>query len=245
MDDLRHVDRIGLIGDVHQEDELLERAIAELQARGAERVLCVGDLVDGPGDLGRCCDLLARHGVLTVRGNHDRWLVTDATRDLSDPEVRRRLPAAVLVHLETLRHRIPAATLAYLEALPATRALATQRGKALLCHGLGANDMAFVGADDGVRSLEDNAERSALQADPEVQIVLNGHTHQRMVRSFPGLTVVNAGTISRRNEQGAVLVDLASGDVSWLDLRPGQRTAQVSLGSLPSDPASPAERWGA
>jgi predicted phosphodiesterase len=68
-----------------------------------------------------------------------------------------------------------------------------------------------------------------------VQIVLDGHTHQRMVRSFAGLTVVNAGTLSRRHEPGAVLVDLPSGDVSWLDLCPGRRTEQARLGSLFAD----------
>jgi hypothetical protein len=56
--DFRHLERIGLIGDVHTEDARLERAIRELVARGAERLLCVGDIVDGPGDLARCCDLL-------------------------------------------------------------------------------------------------------------------------------------------------------------------------------------------
>jgi predicted phosphodiesterase len=229
MEDLRHAGRLGLIGDVHAEDALLQRAIEELGARGAERLLCVGDLVDGPGDLGRCCDLLTRHGVLTVRGNHDRWLVADATRDLSDPEVRRRLPAGVIIHLENLRRSIPPATLAYLQALPATRALATRRGVALLCHGLGPNDMAFVGAED---SGEDNEALRELEADPAIQLVLNGHTHKPMVRRFAGLTVVNAGTISRRNEQGAVLVDLASGEVTWLALPPGRPTEVTPLGSV-------------
>jgi predicted phosphodiesterase len=238
MEDLRHVGRLGLIGDVHAEDALLERAIEELGACGAERLLCVGDLVDGPGDLGRCCGLLARYGALTVRGNHDRWLVADATRDLSDPEMRRRLPAGIIAHLENLRRSIPEATLAYLQALPATRALATRRGAALLCHGLGPNDMAFVGAEDSGASLAENEALRALQADAEVQIVFNGHTHQRMVRHFAGLTVVNAGTISRRNEQGAVLVDLASGEVTWLALQPGRPTEVTRLGSILSTAGS-------
>jgi predicted phosphodiesterase len=85
-----NVDRIGILGDVHAEDGLLERAIRELRARGAETILCVGDLADGQGDLDRCCDLLRQHDVLTVRGNHDRWLLSDLAKDLSDPAVTKR-----------------------------------------------------------------------------------------------------------------------------------------------------------
>ncbi len=92
--------------------------------------------------------------------------------------------------------------------------------------------MAFVGPEDGWGPREENAELAALEAHPEIRIVLNGHTHQRMVQSFARLTVVNAGTICRRHEQGAVLLDLASGEVSWLGLRPGRPTEEARLGSL-------------
>jgi predicted phosphodiesterase len=230
--DLRDVERIGLIGDVHTEDALLERAIRELVARGAERLLCVGDISNGLGDLARCCDLLRRHGVLAVRGNHDRWLLADVTRDLSDPEVRRRLPAGVITHLVNLRQSIPAETIAYLGALPATLALSTRRGIALLCHGLDANDLASLGPDDDGYALETNDDLHALQADPEVQIVLNGHTHRRMVRHLAGLTVVNAGTLRADREPGVVLLNVASGDVTWLDLGAGGAPEVAHLGSL-------------
>jgi predicted phosphodiesterase len=37
--------------------------------------------------------------------------------------------------------------------------------------------------------------------------MIGGHTHQRMVRVFPGLTVVNVGTIHRKDEQTFTVID--------------------------------------
>ena len=48
----------GLIGDVHQEDGLLDRVLDYLEATRVDSLLCVGDIADGRGDLMRCRLLL-------------------------------------------------------------------------------------------------------------------------------------------------------------------------------------------
>ncbi|MDX6568798.1 MAG: hypothetical protein QOH15_1376, partial [Gaiellales bacterium] len=53
------------------------------------RVYDVGDIADGPGDIDACVSLLTEHDVLTVRGNHDRWLLTDAMRQ--EPHAHSRV----------------------------------------------------------------------------------------------------------------------------------------------------------
>jgi hypothetical protein len=40
---------VGVIGDVHGEDEYLEAALAFFERAGVGRVLSVGDIVDGEG----------------------------------------------------------------------------------------------------------------------------------------------------------------------------------------------------
>jgi predicted phosphodiesterase len=45
--------------------------------------------------------------------------------------------------------------------------------------------------------------------------MLGGHTHERMVRVFPGLTVVNAGTIYRNYEQTFVVADFGAMRVAF------------------------------
>jgi UDP-2,3-diacylglucosamine pyrophosphatase LpxH len=50
--------------------------------------------------------------------------------------------------------------------------------------------------------------------DADFRWVINGHSHRQMVRSFPGMTIINAGTLRPHSpcfleldfEQGVVLV---------------------------------------
>lgn len=230
--DLSTARRVGLIGDVHTEAEILERAIRDLRALGADIVLCVGDIANGRGDLARCCDLLEHHDVITVRGNHDRWLLNDLAQDPDDPAVRQRLPAALVTHLTHLRRDIPARTIRFLTSLPATRTFGTRRGEIMLCHGLGPNDVAGITPDQSADLVAANTELKALLVSSELRIVLNGHTHHRMVRQIDHLTIVNAGTLHPAQEPGAVLLDLAQGSVFWLHLVEGNAPAPEFLGTL-------------
>ena len=231
--DLESTRRIGLIGDVHTEADLLERAIRELSALGADVVFCVGDIATGQGDLVRCCDLLQHHGVFTVRGNHDRWLLADLAQDPDSPAVRARLPAGVLSHLVQLRASVPTATARYLASLPPTRTFMTSRGFTMLCHGLGANDVAGVLPEWSAEILAADAELVSLLARSELRLVLNGHTHHRMVRRVDHLTIVNAGTLHPDQDPGAALLDLELGNVLWLDLGAPRSCAPELLGQLP------------
>jgi putative phosphoesterase len=189
--------RTGIIGDVHGEDVRLENALRFMQER-SEKVFCTGDVVDGAGDVNRCCALLQEHEVVTVRGNHDRWLLEDSMRDLTE--------ATPLAELNQ-------ESLAFLQALPLTHAFDTVAGRVLLCHGMGENDMQRVTPDDYGYALEVKYELHDLINAREFRIVIAGHTHRPMVRDFGGLTVINAGTLYRNHKPRVLLVDFASGEV--------------------------------
>ena len=109
--------KLGLVGDIHAEDERLAAALEIFRRERADQVLFVGDVVDGEGDVDRCCALLAASNALGVRGNHDRWLVEDRMRTLPHAH-----------HKDALAPR----SLALLSALPATRDIPTPRGLLLL-----------------------------------------------------------------------------------------------------------------
>jgi predicted phosphodiesterase len=199
--------RVGLIGDVHGEDAFLEAALGYFVEREASLVLCTGDIPDGYGSVARSCELLRDRGVMAVRGNHERWFLTGAMRDLPDATPLDAVP---------LRER------EYLAALPPVREFSTPLGGLLLCHGLGMNDMAKVGPDDEGYALVTNDELRSLMRDPRYELVVNGHTHKPMVRHFEGLTIVNAGTLRRDSDPGFLLLDFGRGVVDmlrWSDAR--------------------------
>src|SRR4051812_44257896 len=188
--------RVGLIGDLHAEDEALAFALQELKKLGAETLLQVGDIADGRGDLSRTVALLREHQVLAVRGNHDRWLPSNQMRELP--------------HANVLAEAAPAA-LAYLTQLPVTREFRSPRGHVLLCHGLGTNDMAGVKPDDEGYAIASNAELQQLITERRYRFVLNGHTHRAMLRTFGPLSIINAGTLHRDDERCFTFVDFERG----------------------------------
>lgn len=184
--------RIGLIGDVHQEDLALGWALGLLQDEGVDLVVCVGDIADGFGDLDACCELLESHGVVTVKGNHDRWFLAQQMRDL---------PQAAAAGAATPASR------EWLEQLPSTVSIETPGGLALVCHGMDSDDMVGVKPHDEGYALESNLPLQRLLASDEHRIVIAGHTHQPMLRRVGHLTLVNAGTLHREYQPCVGLLD--------------------------------------
>lgn len=189
---------LGAIGDLHAEDQMLEEAIACLREDGAQLLCCTGDVVDGPGDAARCCEALVASEVLTVRGNHDRWLLAGRARDL--PEA-------------TQPGSLGEAGLGFLRSLPTTLEVATPHGSLLLCHGLGANDMARLTPDDEGYALQNNADLQTLVRRADHRFILGGHTHRSMVRHFGSVTVINPGTLLRSDGAGFMLIDFEAGSI--------------------------------
>lgn len=207
--------RIGIIGDVHAEHVSLAQALNHLKSRGAEKLLCVGDIVDGmkerDGNIDACCDLLKEFGVLTVRGNHERAVLDNGLHDITDPA--------------TLR----ADTVDFLRALPKTLRLQTPLGDLLLCHGYGENDLLRYWPDEKEEVLAQVPELQALAADIALRFVANGHSHMRMVRRFAGFTIINAGTLLPIHEPCFVELDLAARAVTYFDFRDGAIEAATPL----------------
>lgn len=202
----------GVLGDVHAEDVNLERALDALG--DVDAVLCVGDIVDGPGDLERTVALLRERGVICVAGNHERWFLAGS---------KRGVPHA---HIDASN-----AVRAFFAGLPRTRRLATVSGDLLLCHGVGEDDMAELRSDTKGYALAAIEGLRELWFDPELTYMIGGHTHERMVRAFPGLVVINAGTL-RREAPGFVRVDFERREVRCFDLRGGE-VVEVAPLALP------------
>ena len=196
--------RIGIVGDVHAEDVALATALERFRAEKVDSILCVGDVADGVGDLERCVALLEDHGVLTVRGNHDRWLVTNRVRDLP------------YVHfLDRLSKR----AVDFFQSLPPTRTIDTPAGKLLLCHGVGSDDMQRLGPDDDGYALTSNLELQTLLTQ-DFAVAIGGHTHERMDRTFGTLRFINAGTLLRTHDPcfGIVTIVDARIEAAFYDL---------------------------
>lgn len=191
--------RLGLIGDVHAEHCRLEAALEHLVGEGVDAICCTGDLADGTGDVDVCCALLAAAGVLGVAGNHDRWLLGNRMRNV--PYAHQLSDVA-------------SASLEFLANLPATRTIETPLGAALLCHGVGENDLRKVWPGSPRMPIERSPELDELIATGETRFVINGHLHYRVIVNFDRLTLLNAGTLKGDHRPGVSILDFGAGAVS-------------------------------
>src|SRR6516162_5377736 len=66
--------RIAIISDVHGNLPALEAVLADIECRGVDRLINLGDCVSGPLWPREVCDLLMGRDDLSIRGNHDRWV---------------------------------------------------------------------------------------------------------------------------------------------------------------------------
>lgn len=184
--------RIGVLGDIHCEDIRLAAALQFFQTQHLDMICSVGDLVDGPGDANRTIELLRQFQVVTVRGNHERWLMKNEMRGLPEAQTRFDFDALAWV---------------FLNRLPLELEFDTVSGRMLLTHGLQGDDMGGVWPFDDLAKLQANFPLWLMVASKKFAFVVNGHTHRRLVRSFGEMTIINAGTLYRKHDPCFCIAD--------------------------------------
>ena len=197
--------RLGIIGDVHAEDKHLELALSFLEEANVDVLLCTGDIVDGKGNVDRCCDLLSDYAVETVRGNHDRWLLEEKARHV--PNAHR---------IEDISTR----TLAYIESLPMQINIETPLGRLMLCHGVADNDLQKIWPGTERMPIERSKKLDEIIASDTYSFIVNGHVHYRTMIHFHTLTLLNAGTLRGDHHPGFSILDCVDGTLTGFEFYP-------------------------
>jgi predicted phosphodiesterase len=208
--------RLGVIGDVHGEHQRLEAALEWLAGQRVDAMVCTGDIADGRGCINRSCTLLRQAEVVTVAGNHDRWLLQDRVRHVAEAHGIGELDAD---------------NLAFMQALPRTHSLDTVAGPLLLCHGVGSNDLGKVWPGTARSRIERSGELDDLLAASKFRFVVNGHMHFRVLIDFERLLLINAGTL-KGDRAGISVVDFEVGTVTAFDVEAGRTPRPVMQHAL-------------
>jgi predicted phosphodiesterase len=158
--------RYGILGDIHGNREALDAVLRTLDARGIERLLCVGDIVGYNADPDECVALVRERRALAIAGNHDlislRRLGFRRCSNIAEYALRRT------------RRTLGAQSASFLAALPDTRTL--EEGVVLI-HGGVRDVQQYMVAPSHIRQ---NAEY--LRADfPGARLCFFGHSHEQKV----------------------------------------------------------------
>jgi predicted phosphodiesterase len=174
--------RLAVIADIHGNLLALQAVLADIAARDVERTVNLGDCVSGPLWPRETIDLLERLDLVTVRGNHDRWVA-------ETPRERMYTSDAFAFDVLTAPQR------AALGALPARCDL--PEGIAAV-HGTPSDDNQYLLEDvlDGRLVPAPSASISQRLNGFSSRLLLCAHSHlPRVTHSSDGMLIVNPGSV--------------------------------------------------
>jgi predicted phosphodiesterase/predicted RNase H-like HicB family nuclease len=181
--------RVGIISDIHGDVFSLDQALARLRAMGVDLILCAGDLLDVEPFGEETCQRLKAEGVVTIRGNHERWAL-ERRRRRPDPRLASQgcdlgEPADLFGGGAELSR--PA--LAWLRALPDHWTAELAGFQVSMWHARPGSDMRGVEADKTGPKL-----RRELLDRAGADILIVGHTHESFALVEGEGLIVNPGS---------------------------------------------------
>lgn len=174
--------RLAIVSDIHGNLPALEAVVEDIERRGVDAIVNLGDSLSGPLMPLETARFLMAQDWVQLAGNHERQLLTVPSdrRGASDAFAHARLGAKEFAWIASLEHK--------------------HRFSAdvMLCHGTPASDLEYfletVAPDDFRAATQ--PEIDARLGDVDAALIACGHTHvPRMARASSGQLIVNPGSV--------------------------------------------------
>ena len=181
--------QIAAVSDIHGNLFALDAVLADIDRRGVDLIVNLGDILSGPLLPAETADRLMALNLPTIRGNHERQLLT------VKPE---RMAASDRYAFDT----ITAAHRKWITALPPVLRPAPE---VFMCHGTPHNDVDcyledLIGGELRPAPLRSVEERTG---NCDASLILCGHSHiPRLLRLESGQVIVNPGSVGIQAYEG-------------------------------------------
>ena len=205
--------RYGLIADIHGNREALAAALAALDERGAERLVCLGDIVGYNADPDECVALVRKRCSVSIAGNHE--LIGLGRLGF------KRCSNNAEYALRRTRRTLGKDTAAFLKNLPNSHVL---EPGVVLIHG-GVRDVQQYMANPA--QIEENA-RYLAEDFPGARVCFFGHSHEQKVYRVEGDCVEEAAAQERHALERDALYFINPGSVDASRKR-GEKLAECAL----------------
>jgi protein phosphatase len=175
------VERIALISDIHGNLPALEAVLGDIDRRGIERVICLGDLAGKGPDGARVVDICRARCEVVIRGNWDEYLGENG----EGADARR-----------WWQEELGPERCAYLKALPFHVDFALDGQQVRLVHASPQGVFHRVHQTALMAELDAMFENTVATGDgPVPDVVVYGDIHAAYVRSFRHRMLINAGSV--------------------------------------------------
>jgi predicted phosphodiesterase len=175
---------LALVSDIHGSDDAFAAVVSELEERGIERAVCLGDAVQGGDQPREVLDRLAALGWPVILGNADAFLLEV---DESSPEP---ITEAQLAKREWTLAQLDESHLQQIRSFAPTLDVELDDGFTIRAfHGSprSYDDLIFPHTPDG--------EVEHLLGGSGVDVLAGGHTHMQWTRYVDGALFVNPGPV--------------------------------------------------
>ena len=175
---------LALVSDVHGNDTALAAVVEELERLGIERVLCLGDAVQGGSQPAEVLDRLAKLGWPVILGNADAFLLEvpeDSPEWMREEQLERRawtLGQLSAEHLDQIRSFVPT--------------LDVQLADGFVLRAFHGSPRSY---DDIVLPETPDAEAERILGGSGADLLAGGHTHLQWARYVDGALYVNPGSV--------------------------------------------------
>ena len=183
---------LALVSDIHGSDDALAAVVAELEGLGIERVICLGDAVQGGDQPREVLDRLAALGWPIILGNADAFLLevpTESPEPLTQGHLDKRewtLAQLEPRHLDQIRSFAPT--------------IDVELEDGLVLRAFHASPRSY---DDVILPDTPDAQVEALLGGSGVDLLAGGHTHMQWTRYVDGALFVNPGSV---RDEGAYAI---------------------------------------
>lgn len=192
---------LAIISDIHANLPALEVVMEAVEASGAEMVLHAGDVVGYNPFPNEVISRLRSEGVRSIRGNHDRAVLTGDTTWFNPYAARA---------VEWTREELSSGSMEYLRSLPPQMEVDAQDLTVGVVHGSPRDEDEYVYSHQA----------SPLLLEEEgCDVLIMGHTHVPYVVRTPRGLILNAGSIGQPRD--------ADPRAAWVLLDPSKPWAEV------------------
>ena len=175
--------RVAIISDIHGNSVALNRVLRDIHERGADQLLCLGDVATLGPDPNTTVEILKSRACPCIMGNHDEFMIEpDSIKTYTDEGI---ITAAV----DWCRERLTPSNIDYIRTFLVDYRLDLGYEKNLYgFHGTPQSNTGVLLATTPPDELD------GMFAGIDAAVAVGGHTHSQMMRRHGGLLIVNPGS---------------------------------------------------
>ncbi|HEY2774501.1 MAG TPA: metallophosphoesterase family protein [Candidatus Binatia bacterium] len=176
--------RVALISDLHGNQVSLSAVLEDIDRRGVDEVVCLGDVATLGARPNDVLETLAARGIRCILGNHDAFMIDEEL-------IRTYTEVPIVVEaVDWCRDQLSQDEVSYLAKFQASlRIDLGPNTSALLFHGSPRSHM------EDLLATTDASDLDEALGDASATVMAGGHTHLQLLRQHRGNLLVNPGSV--------------------------------------------------